>query len=47
MAVIWATPASTEAPGCRKTLMTPTPLYAFDSMCSMSLTLALIDRSWL
>ena len=45
MAVTCATPPSTDAPGWRKILITPTPLNAFDSMCSMSLTVALSDRS--
>ena len=47
MAVICATPASTDAPGCRNTLMTLMPLYAVDSMCSMSLTVVVSGRSQL
>ena len=45
MAVIWATAASTLAPGWKKTLMTPTPARDWDSMCSMSLTVVVIARS--
>ncbi len=47
VAVICATPSATEAPGWRNTLITPAPLYAVDSICSMSLTRVVIMRSWL
>ena len=43
--VIWATPASTLAPSWKYTLMTATPLYDWDSICSMSLTVVVIARS--
>jgi hypothetical protein len=46
VAVICATPVSIEAPCLRKTLMTPAPLYAVDSTCSMLSTIAEIMRSW-
>jgi len=46
MAVICATAAGTDAPGCKKTLMMPMPLYEVDSMCSISLTVTLSARSW-
>src|ERR1043166_1503787 len=46
-AVTWATPASTEPPGCKNTLITPAPLNELDSICSTSLTVALRERSWL
>src|SRR5579863_4342567 len=45
IAVIWATADGTEAPGWRKTLITPIPLYEVDSTCSMSLTVMLMARS--
>ena len=47
IAVIWAMAALTDAPCWRKTLMTPMPLYEVDSMCSMSLTVTLMERSWM
>ncbi len=44
-AVISAIDVSTRVPGCRNTLMTATPGYDVDSMCSMSLTVVVIARS--
>src|SRR3954453_3725476 len=42
---IWAIAASTLTPGWKNVLTTATPRSEFDSMCSMSLTLVVIERS--
>ena len=45
IALICATPASTFAPGWKKTLITLTPRSVWDSMCWMSLTVVVEARS--
>ena len=45
LAVIWAIAASTFTPGWKKALTTAVPRSEFDSMCSMSLTEVVIERS--
>jgi len=45
IALIWATPASTRAPGWKNTLITLTPRSVCDSMCWMSFTVVVIARS--
>ena len=45
IAVTWATALAMFVFGWKKTLMTPTPLRDCDSMCSMSLTVVVSDRS--
>ena len=44
-AVIWAMAPATWMPGWKKTRITATPGYEFDSMCSMSLTAVVMKRS--
>ncbi len=45
IALTCATAASIFAPGWKKTLMTPTPVSDWLSMCSISLTVVVNDRS--
>src|SRR5437868_15402929 len=45
MAVIWANASSTLASGWKNTLMTATPLYDCDSICSISFTVVVMARS--
>ncbi|MDD3178945.1 MAG: hypothetical protein PHQ04_01195 [Opitutaceae bacterium] len=45
LAAIWATAPSTLAPGWRYTLIMPAPVKHWDSKCSISLTMVVIERS--
>src|SRR5208283_23643 len=45
IAVTWAVALAMFTPGWKYTLMRPTPLNDCDSMCSMSLTVVVIERS--